>query len=104
MITRSTRSSSRATRAAAAVLARFGHLEQIPANWQTWGVNAARPSILSATLEAQRDRALLFRDLATLRANLPLFSTVDQLLWQGPTAAFSEMGRRFDKAARAAKV
>jgi 5'-3' exonuclease len=91
-------------RSAAAVLARFGHLEQIPADWRTWGVNAARPSVLSATLDAQRDRALLFRDLATLRSDLPLFSTVDQLLWQGPTPAFAQMAARFDRAARAAKV
>jgi 5'-3' exonuclease len=91
-------------KSAAAVLARFAHLEAIPADWRTWGVNAARPSVLSATLDAQRDRALLFRDLATLRTHLPLFEAVDQLLWRGPTPAFAELGTRFDRAARSAKV
>jgi 5'-3' exonuclease len=91
-------------KSAAAVLARFGHLEQIPADSRTWAVNAARPAVLSATLEAQRELVLLFRNLATLRTNLPLFSNLDQLLWQGPTPAFAEIGARFDRAARAAKV
>jgi 5'-3' exonuclease len=91
-------------KSAAAVLARFGHLEQIPTDWRTWGVNASRPSALAATLQAERERVLLFRDLATLRTTLPLFQSVDQLLWRGPTPAFAEIGRRFDRAARAAKV
>jgi len=91
-------------KSAAAVLARFGHLEQIPANSRTWAVNAARPAVLSATLEAHRELVLLFRNLATLRTNLALFSNVDQLLWPGPTPAFAEIGARFDRAARAAKV
>ena len=91
-------------KSAAAVLARFGHLEQIPPDSRTWGVNAARPAVLSATLEAQRELVLLFRRLATLRTDLPLFSNVDQLLWEGPTPAFADIGTRFDNAARAAKV
>src|SRR5216110_332842 len=53
-------------KSAAAVLAKFGHLESIPADWRTWGVNATRPGALAQTLERERDRALLFRDLATL--------------------------------------
>jgi 5'-3' exonuclease len=91
-------------KSAAAVLARFTHLEQIPADWRQWGVNAARPSVLSATLDAQRERVLLFRDLATLRTHLPLFEDVDQLLWRGPTPAFAAIGTRFDRAARTGKV
>jgi 5'-3' exonuclease len=91
-------------KSAAAVLARFVHLEQIPADWRAWDVNAARPSMLAAALDAQRARALLFRDLATLRSHLPLFAGVDELLWRGPTPAFAELGTRFDRAARSAKV
>jgi 5'-3' exonuclease len=75
-------------RSAAAVLARFGHLESIPRDWREWkGVNAARPGALAYTLEQQRDRAFLFRDLATLRCDLELFDSVDALRWQGPTAS-----------------
>src|SRR6185503_12113814 len=59
----------------AAVLAKFGHLESIPDDWRTWGVNAASPAALAATLAKERDRAFLFRDLATLRTELPLFES-----------------------------
>jgi 5'-3' exonuclease len=63
----------------AAVLAKYGHLEAIPDDWRTWGVNAANPSALAHTLTVERDRAFLFRDLATLRTSLRLFDSVDDL-------------------------
>jgi 5'-3' exonuclease len=85
-------------RSASAVLARFGHIESIPADWKTWSVNATRPAALAATLERERDRALLFRDLATLRTDIPLFDNVDQLRWNGPTPAFKPLAARLDAA------
>jgi 5'-3' exonuclease len=85
-------------KSAAAVLARYGHLESIPADWRTWGVNAANPSALAQTLERERDRALLFRRLATLRTDFSLFSSVDELRWHGPTPAFTELGALLDTA------
>jgi 5'-3' exonuclease len=70
-------------RSAAAVLAKFGHLESIPRDWREWkGVNAARPGALAYTLEQQRDRAFLFRGLATLRTDIALFDSVEALRWQ----------------------
>ena len=63
----------------AAVLAKYGHLEAIPGDWRTWGVNAANPGALAHTLAAERDRAFLFRDLATLRTSISLFDSVDDL-------------------------
>ena len=84
-------------KSAAAVLAKFGHLESIPADWRAWqGVNAARPGALALTLARERDRAFLFRDLATLRSDIPVFDSVDDLQWQGPTAAFARLTARFD--------
>ena len=83
----------------AAVLAKFGHLESIPADWRTWGVNAASPAALAGTLARERERAFLFRDLATLRCEIPLFDTVDDLMWKGPTPAFAPLAARFDAAA-----
>ncbi len=88
-------------RSASAVLARFGHLESIPADWRTWGVNAANPASLALTLAADRDRAFLFRDLATLRTDVPLYDRVDDLKWKGPTATFAAIAARFDAAVTA---
>jgi hypothetical protein len=82
------------------VLAKFKHLEQIPADWRTWGVNAARPGALSVTLEKDRQLARLFRDLATLRTNIAVFESVDELEWDGPTRAFDAYKARFDSAPR----
>ena len=88
-------------KSAAAVLSKFGHLEAIPADWRTWGVNAANPGALALTLERERDHAYLFRDLATLRTELALFDSVEQLEWKGPTAAFEPMAARFQAAVTA---
>jgi 5'-3' exonuclease len=85
-------------KSAAAVLARFGHLESIPADWRTWGVNATRPAALAQTLAAERDRALLFRTLATLRTDVALFDSVDDLQWKGPSPAFAPLAARLDAA------
>ena len=63
-------------KSAAAVLAKFRHLESIPADWRTWGVNATSPAALARTLEENRDAALLFRTLATLRTDVPTFGDV----------------------------
>src|SRR5581483_5002984 len=51
----------------AAVLAKFGHLESIPESHTDWHVNASSAGTLARTLRENRDRALLFRDLATVR-------------------------------------
>ncbi len=85
-------------KSAAAVLARFKHIENIPADASDWHVNAASAASLARTLQRDRDLALLFRNLATLRTDLPLFENVDELAWSGPTPAFAELGARFDSA------
>jgi 5'-3' exonuclease len=85
-------------KSSAAVLARFLHLESIPADHREWGMSVANASTLAATLVRERDRALLFRTLATLRTDIPLFDDVDQLRWKGPTPAFDELGPRLDAA------
>jgi 5'-3' exonuclease len=85
-------------KSAAAVLARFGHLESIPPDAKDWHVNAANAAALAATLQRDRDLAFLFRDLATLRADISLFDSVDELRWAGPTREFEEFCARFDAA------
>jgi len=85
-------------KSAAAVLARFGHLEAIPADVREWRVNAASPGALAATLARDRENAFLFRDLATLRTDIPLFQSVDELEWHGPTPAFAPIAARLEAA------
>jgi len=85
-------------KSAAAVLARFSHIEAIPADWREWHVNASSPAALADVLVRERDRALLFRTLATLRTDIPLFKSVDELKWTGPTKAFKTLGERLDAA------
>jgi 5'-3' exonuclease len=85
-------------KSAAAVLARYGHLESIPEDWRRWGVNAASPAALSLTLARERDSVYLFRDLATLRTEVPLFTSVDELRWRGATPAYWPIAARFDAA------
>jgi 5'-3' exonuclease len=91
-------------KSAAAVLARYGHIESIPADWRTWGVNAANAGALSRVLAEDRDRALLFRTLATLRTDLPLFQSVDELEWKGPTPAFAPLAAKLDTDLRRPKL
>jgi 5'-3' exonuclease len=70
---------------ASAVLARYRHLEDIPVEATTWEVAVRGAARLGATLAAQRERALLFRELATLRTDAPIGVDVDGLRWVGPT-------------------
>jgi 5'-3' exonuclease len=83
-------------KSAAAVLARFGHLEAIPQDYRDWHVNATSPARLAETLARERDRVLLFRTLATLRTDVPVFDDVEDLRWTGPTPAFAEIAARLD--------
>src|ERR1700729_2960596 len=59
----------------AAVLARFTHLESIPRDPSQWHVNVLNTGSLARTLAEEWERALLFRDLATLRSDIPLFGS-----------------------------
>jgi 5'-3' exonuclease len=86
-------------KSAAAVLARFGHLEAIPADPGEWRVTVRPPAALNATLRAQWQDALLFRRLATLRVDVPLPQiNPDELFWRGArrtafTALCDEFGQ-----------
>ncbi len=85
-------------KSAAAVLAKFAHIESIPLDFREWRVKATNASALADILSRERDRALLFRTLATLRTDIALFDDVDQLRWNGPTPAFAALGARLDAA------
>ena len=85
-------------KSSAAVLARFRHLEAIPADWREWSVNVNNASGLANTLGSQRDQAMLFRTLATLRTDIALFDDVEELRWDGPKPGFEELGAGLDAA------
>ena len=78
-------------RTAAALLNRYGSIENFPAD----------------ALGAKKEHALLFKDLATLRTDAPLFTDVDELRWRGPTSEFPAFAKRIGDErliARAAKA
>ena len=81
-------------RSAAAVLARYRHLEHIPELATQWDVTVRGAVRLATTLAEQREQALLFRVLATLRADAPLGVDVDALRWVGPRADFAAWADR----------
>ena len=85
-------------KSSAAVLAKFKHLELIPKDYREWEVNVANGYSLSDTLSRERERAYLFRTLATLRTDIPLFDDVDQLNWKGPRPAFAAIAAKLDAA------
>jgi 5'-3' exonuclease len=82
----------------AAVLAKFVHLESIPLDSSVWGVNANNAGALAHTLAQDRERALLFRTLATLRTDIALFDDVERLRWNGPMENFVAIAAGLDAA------
>jgi 5'-3' exonuclease len=85
-------------KSASSVLARWVHLEEIPADPSDWEVTVRGAARLAATLEAGRDDARLFKDLATLRVDRSLLGATEDLRWQGPTADFARICEEFDAA------
>lgn len=79
---------------AASVLSRYPHLEDIPKDWRAWNPAIKKARTLAETLFASWDEALLFRTLATLRLDAPVFDSLDQLRWTGPRAEFAAFTQR----------
>ena len=66
-----------------AVLARYTHLEQIPDNANFWDVKVRGAAAIAASLAERQEEAKLYRELATLRLDVPLAESLDQLEWKG---------------------
>jgi 5'-3' exonuclease len=79
---------------AATMLARYQHLEHIPKLAMEWDVSVRGSLRLATTLAEHHERALLFRTLATLRADAPIVADVDALWWRGPRAEFAAWSER----------
>jgi hypothetical protein len=73
------------------VLSRYPHLEDIPKDPKLWHTSVRGATKLAATLFDSWNDAILFRTLATLRADVPVFDTVDALRWIGPHASFEAL-------------
>jgi 5'-3' exonuclease len=82
------------TKAAAMVLSQYPHLEGIPKSWQEWSPSIRRARPLAEALFNAWDAALLFRTLATLRVDVPVFDSIEELRWAGPSPAFEEYSER----------
>jgi 5'-3' exonuclease len=81
-------------KAAALTLSQYPHLEDIPKDWQVWHPSIRKARLLSEALFSGWKDALLFRTLATLRLDVPVFDTVEDLRWKGPRPNFEEMCQR----------
>ncbi len=84
-------------KAASTVLAHYQHLENIPQNPQQWPASFRRAKTLAQSLFTSWSDALLFRTLATLRLDVPVFATIDDLRWQGSHPAFEALCRKLLK-------
>jgi len=79
-------------KSAAALLARYVHIEQIPDDAAEWDVKVTGAPRLAATLAAEREKALLYRKLATLVCDVPLGVDLAGLEFKGvPLAKFEVM-------------
>jgi 5'-3' exonuclease len=70
-------------KSAAAVLGRYGHIDAIPDHEVDWEVSVRGAAALAASLRGHRAEARLYRTLATLRTDVPLPESLDDLAWQG---------------------
>jgi 5'-3' exonuclease len=81
-------------KAAALALSQYGHLDEIPKDWHDWHPSIKRARPLSEALFGAWGDALLFRKLATLRLDVPVFETIDELFWKGPSSEFQGVCER----------
>lgn len=80
---------------AAAVLARYQHLEDIPERASHWDLAVRNAAMLATSLREHRDDAFLFRELAMLVTDVPLPESLEDLRWRGAhRAALTELAER----------
>ena len=91
-------------RSTAAVLMRWVSLEEFPAECAAWNVDVRWVAQLCRTFHLERERAYLFRDLATLRSGERLFDSVEALRWRGPRPTFEEVARGLEAPALAERA
>jgi len=75
-------------KSAAAMLAGYGHLEEIPRDWRAWPKSMRGAERLCSVLSEQWEHAVLYRKLATLALDAPVCGSVEELKWTGPRGEF----------------
>ena len=68
---------------ASALLAHFGRIEDIPDDPERWGIPVRGATALAKSLTDRREEAALYKTLATLRRDVPLGETLEDLEWKG---------------------
>jgi 5'-3' exonuclease len=91
-------------KSAATVLARHGHLDEIPDDPANWEVAVRGATRLAMTLRENRELAALFLDLATLRILPPLLTAVEVLRWRGPQPGLRRLAERWGASELMARV
>ena len=81
-------------KAAALTFSRYPHFEDIPKDWRQWDRSIRGAHRLSGVLFDEWSDALLYRVLATLKREVPVFEQVDELQWKGPRASFERVCER----------
>ena len=84
------------SKTAAAVFSKYPHLEDIPKDWRLWDPMLRRTRPLAESLFAAWEDALLFRTLAKLRVDVPVFRSIDDLLWRGAAEDFKRTCERMN--------
>jgi 5'-3' exonuclease len=87
------------TKSAALTLSQYPHLEDIPKDWRAWHPSIRKARLLSETLLNGWNDAMLFRTLAILRTDVPVFESVEDLRWKGPHPDFARHCERTKSAA-----
>ncbi len=70
-------------KSAATVLAHYQHIEKIPDDEAAWPFKVRGAANLGKVLREQRSEAMLYKELATLRLDVPLAESLDQIEWKG---------------------
>ncbi len=81
-------------KSAAALLAHYRTVDKIPDDHRQWAVRVRGAAKLAATLAEYRVQAGLFREIATLRLDAPVFESVDAIRWNGPRSDFAAVCER----------
>jgi 5'-3' exonuclease len=82
-------------KAAALTFSQYLHLENVPKDWRQWHPLIRGAQRMASVFFERYDDAILYRTLATLKLDVPVFETVDELKWKGPAPEFERFCHRF---------